>query len=80
MLKTLWTGHDAGIANTSPRKPRCGWARAAELSNTWLPWATPADSIAERDAGIVPPLTAMATKLHSPPRPMSHAPGSPRFM
>ena len=74
-LKTLLTGNELGIQNTSPRNCRCGWVTAPEFVNPAGSSAKPAFSSARGAAGITPPFAAIAVKFSAPPSATSHTHG-----
>jgi hypothetical protein len=78
MLKTLYTGDDVGVANTSPRNSRRGFCIAPEFTKpspaSRATWTATAGS-----AGITPPLAAIAMKFSSPPSMISGTPGTRRL-
>jgi len=67
------------MAKTSPRKGRFGLASAAEFSKPPEELVKPAVARAAGDAGIVPPLAAIAIAFKSPPRPIVGSPRTPQF-
>ena len=78
-LKTLLSGQEAGMANTSPRKASRGSSTAAELWNPGSSTGSPAAARAAGDAGMTPPLAVMASRLRAAPRAVRAIPGTRRL-
>ena len=78
-LKTLWTGHEAGSAKTSPSGCSLASSTAIEFLNSDSEGANPAMRSAEGDAGMTPPLAAIAAKFASPPMEAIASPGTRRL-
>src|SRR4029453_13413183 len=76
-LKTLLSGQEAGIAKTSPRRASRGSATASLLRKPGPPAASPAVARASGDAGMTPPLAAIARRFSPAPSATSGTPGTP---
>jgi hypothetical protein len=76
-LKTLYIGHDWGVAKMSPRNSRWGCWTAPEFTNPSAPatWRAMSGS-----AGMTPPFAAMAMKFRAPPSMMIGTPGIRRLL
>ena len=68
-LKTLCTGSQDGVANTSPRNCERGSATSAQFAKCPGAGCHPEASSAPRVAGMVPPFAAIAVRLEAPPTP-----------
>lgn len=73
-LNTLASGSPFGMANTSPRNHRGASSVGTELSKSASSATIPARRAAPGDAGITPPLVAMASTFNRPPRVRIHRP------
>lgn len=78
-LKTLWSGNHDGVAKASPSQASRAPRTAAEFAKCSPTGTRPAARNAAGEAGMTPPLAAMARALAAAPSPTSHSPGTRRL-
>jgi len=79
-LKTLESGQLSGMAKTSPSHHTRADSTMLELPNASVGGGKPALRHAHSEAGIVPPLAAIAIRFMSPPAAITNSPGRCRLL